>query len=59
MFVLWDLTLNRAIAHTITVCPRSLDPFYIVTYFTKLGQDFLAIWKLPKFKIIKIVAFRF
>ena len=23
--------------------PRSLDPFYIVTYYIKMGQDFLDI----------------
>ena len=22
-------------------CLRGLDPFYIVTYYTKMGQDFL------------------
>ena len=26
---------------TVTVCPRSLSPIYVVTYFEKSGQNFL------------------
>ena len=30
-------------SHVYTVCPRSLDPFYIVSYIMRKGQDFLDI----------------
>jgi len=33
----------RLISFTPTLCPRSLDPFYIVTLVCKMGQNFLDI----------------
>ena len=36
---------------SLALCPRSLAPFYIVTYCNKMGQDFLVIQYMYAYSI--------